>query len=401
VEVEGLLANPAFRFAAYDQERLGRALLSMIQKPTEREARLLADMGRASFAMELAFQSPRSVFLHEAVLPQRIYLDASVILPAIVPGHPFAEAYSSAILKLKQAAASSAIELKVRVTKIYLNEVISHRRKAQQFARESGGKVANYAISDALFNGAENTNVFIGAYANLVQSEDRSLSFDDFLRRHAPYASEADLEKYLLKRGFEIVDLHPSARSAEILNILEREYAGALVRNKLPILIRHDALQLAALEEDLRQGHRAVFVSADRRLWGIVTDHLNPALADAMVSNVGLLQFIEIMLGGVNENGGMTQLLWSTRQSDQQAGIRSYLVNRALADYNAALLMSLPNIVDEISSKINRELARSNELLDSDDPRRRARAFAALGSLETDFFQKMSEEVRRIEERLR
>lgn len=400
VDVEGLVAHPSFRFAAYDQERLARALLSMIQRPTKKEGKLLADMGRAAFAIEMAFQAPRTIFLHGAILPQRVYLDASVVLPAIVPGHPFAEAYSSAILRLKQAAASSAIDLKIRVTKSYLNEIISHRRKAQQFAEESGAKVAQLALSDALYNGAENTNVFIGAYANFVNGGDSELGFDEFVRRYAPYKTESDLEAYLKKRGFDIVDLGPSARSAQILNLLEREYAGALVRNKLPVLIRHDALQLAALEEDLRHGHRAVFVSADRQLRGIVSRHFNAALADSMMSHVGLIQFIEIMLGGVNESGGLTQLIWSTRQSDQQASIRAYLVNKALSKYNAALLMSMPGIVEELAAHIEREMERLGQSLTSEDPRAKVKAFAALGAYETNFFQRMSEEVKKIEAKL-
>lgn len=400
VEVNALLATPELKLPAYDQERLGRVIMAMIKDPTEKEAKLLLDMGRAAFAIELAFQTPQSFLLHEAVLPQRIYLDASVLLPSIVPGHPFSETYVSALNRLRRAASSAGVDMRLRISTAYLNEVISHRRKAQDFARESGNEMPEIARRDAEYSGAENTNVFVGAYASWIDRHDKHLSFDDFLRRHAPYTTEKALEKYLAQQGYDVVTQHKTSGYPKIYEQLERDYSGALARGKTPLLIEHDALQLAALEEDLGRGYRAILVSADRQLRDFVSRGLNKVLADAMVSHVGLVQFVELMLGGVEESAGFSQLLWSARQSDQQASIRAHYVHQALNAYDAALVMSLPDVVDRLAEQANRDLTRRGQNLDSTDQAARAKAFKALGAHEADFFQKMQTEVEKIMQRL-
>jgi len=396
VEMASLLSTPNLNLPAFDQERLARIFSAMLQDPTEREAKLLADMGRTAFAIELAFQTPRSVLLHEAILPQRIYLDASVLLPAIVPGHPFAETYAGAIRRLREAASAAAVDLRIKVSTPYLNEIISHRRKAEYFAEESGPRVAELATRDARYNGAENTNVYIGAFASWI-SKNGPISFEDFMRRNAPYTSEKELKKFLEKRGYEIVNPQRTQRYSEIYRKLEKDYASVLARWKTPILIEHDALQLALLQDDLLQGHRAILVSADRQLRQFVGNSLEPALADAMVSHVGIIQFIELMLGEVPEGAGFTQLLWSARQSDQRANIRAYYVGLALSAYDAALLMAMPEIVDDLVNEADRGIARNNESLETSDPRAKARAFMTLASFEENYFQKMDAAIKKIE----
>lgn len=400
VEVSTLLATPELKLPAYDQERLGRIIMAMIKDPTEKEAKLLLDMGRAAFAIELAFQTPQSFLLHETVLPHRIYLDASVLLPSIVPGHPFSETYVSALNRLRAAASSAGVDMRLRVSTAYLNEVISHRRKAQDFARESGPQMPEIAKRDAEYSGAENTNVFVGAYASWTDKYDKHLSFDDFLRRYAPYTTERELEKYLVQQGYDVVIQYKTSGYPKIYEQLERDYSGVLSRGKTPLLIEHDAVQLAALEEDLARGYRVILVSADRQLRDFVSRGLDKALADAMVSHVGLVQFVELMLGGVEESAGFSQLLWSARQSDQQASIRAHYVHQALSAYDAALVMSLPDVVDRLAEQASRDLIRQGQHLDSADQAARAKAFKLLGNHEADFFQKMQTEVEKIMQRL-
>jgi hypothetical protein len=400
VEVTALLAAPKLNLPAYDQERLAKIITSLLQSPTEREAKILSNMGRAAFALELAFQTPRSVFLHEAILPQRIYLDASVLLPAIVPGHPFAETYSNAIQRLREAASSAGVDLRIRVTTPYLNEIISHRSNAQTFARESGANVGELATRDARYAGAENTNVYVGAYAVYVEINGPT-DFADFLRRVAPYTKESELKTYLEKRKYEVIRPAMNARYSSIYSQLERDYAGGLSRGKkTPVLIEHDALQLSMLQEDLLQGHRSILVSADRQLRQFVGAGPFSGLTDSMMSHVGLIQFIELMLGGVPEDSNLTKLLWSTRQSDQLTNIRNYYVNLAMNAYDAAMLLAMPKILEELTTESDRELTRLNESLESTDPRAKVRAYKVLRSFEENFFQKMNAEVTKIERRL-
>lgn len=399
VAITSLLADRKFDFSGLDQERLRRILTLMIQNPTAEESRVLGDLGRASFAIEMAFQSPRTTLLHEATLPQRIYLDASVLLPALVEGHPYSKPYRQAIARLQEAASSAAFDLRLRVSYPYLNEIISHRRNAENYSREFGADFAAGAERDALYHGASNTNVFVGAYACWLE-ENESVDFPDFLKLVAPYTTEAELKRYLVLQGFEVVNHPKTVGYAKLYSALEREYSSSLTNGKTPLLIEHDALQLALLQEDIDAGRRVIFVSADRKLRDITGKVCSVEVANAMVSNVGLLQFIELMLGGLSEGAGITELMWSMRISDGAMAVRSHYVNLALREYDDAMALALPDVVDSCVQATTAALSRGGKSLDTEEPRARADAFRILGGLEKDFFQKMDKEVNKLRNRL-
>lgn len=399
VTITSLLADRTFDFSGLDQERLSRILTLMIQSPTPEESRVLGDLGRASFAIEMAFQSPLTTLLHEATLPQRIYLDASVLLPALVEGHPYSKPYLQAITRLKETASAAAFDLRLRVSHPYLNEIISHRRYAESYHRELGVDFTEGAKRDALYHGASNTNVFVGAYACWLEKHG-PIDFLEFLSRVAPYSTETELKKYLFRQGFEVIAPAKTVAYSKLYGALEREYSSLLAKGKTPLLIEHDALQLALLQEDIDAGRRAIFVSADRRLREIAGKVCSPEVANAMVSNVGLLQFIELMLGGLPEGSGITELLWSMRISDEATAVRSHYVNLALREYSDAMALALPNVVENCVQATTAALSRGGRSLDAEEPGARADAFKTLGGLEKDFFQKMDTEVSKLRDRL-
>lgn len=396
VDMAATFEDCGFPMAAYDKERLTRVLSAVVERPTLEEAKVLSELGRMSFALEMAFRSPRSVLLRQAILPRRIYFDASVLLPAIVPGHPFQQTYIDAIERLKRASAAAASGLELSVCSVYLNEIITHKRNAEAMAREAGEEFVRMAHSDALYRGSANSNVFVGAFANMRLSH-KNIEFCDFLAEHAPYKTEAQLETWLGKKGLRVVKGAKIGRYAAIYSALETSNANSLTRGKNPILIEHDAVQLAILDKEVAAKYRTIFITADRQLRDAASAANIPFASEAIMSHVGLVQFIDLMLGGVNEGVGLTQMLWSSRVSAQSTAVRSYFVSRALEEYDAGIAMAMPDLIDQHAFVADRELKRLGVNLESENPAQRVAALRVLGSLEANYFRAMNEAVERID----
>lgn len=400
ISIEAVLAECNLKLVAFDQERALRVLKNMLFHPTAEESKLLGELGRVSFAMELAFHAPERTLLHKMVLPRDIYFDANVLLPALIPGHPFSSIYKEAIKSLKEAAASAAVKLNLNVCAGYLNEVISHRNLAINYYNEAGADFAKISRSDALYNGTSNLNVFVGAYANWV-NQNTEIDFLKFLAEYAPYRNETDLKAWLTRLGFTIIPAIKNTRYPEYYSALEKSYAGPLSAGKRPILIEHDSIQLAVLREELERGNRCLFVTSDRGLQNIVSELKGISVSEAIIGHVGLVQLIEMMLGGISEGAGLTELLWSSRISNSTQAIRSHLVSLGLSQYDDGIAMTMPEIIEQFSELAASELERAGVDLDSEDPKRRVQAFKALGALEENYMKNMNEAARALEKRLR
>lgn len=399
VAIGGLLNECSIGLSSFDLERLLRVCESMLQHPSEEEAAVLNELGRVSFAVELAFQSPQSTLLQKAILPKAIYFDANVLLPALVKGHPFNQIYQSAIKRLKVAASGVATPLKLKVSTVYLNEIISHRRNAEGFYAQLGNDFQAVARSDALFHGLTNVNVYVGAYANWVESHE-SMTFENFLSRFAPYTTEEQLSKWLIKEGFEIVDSPKGPHYPEFYALLEKAYATLLAYGKTPTLIEHDAKQLSILDSEVRKGEKSLFVTADRKLQQVTGEAKFSMASNMMISHVGLVQFIELLLGGVAGGAGLTELLWSSCMSDRAQAVRSYFTTLALEQYEDAMIMAMPDIIERFADTTTQELERVGADLDAEEPKKRAEAFKLLGMLEENYLTGMHEAVEKLRARV-
>jgi len=393
--IRELLNECSTGLPSFDLERLFRVCESMFQHPSGEEAAVLNELGRVSFAVELAFQSPQSTLLQKAILPKTIYFDTSVLLPALVKGHPFSEVYQSAIKRLKEAASGAAIQLKLKVSKVYLNEIISHKRSAEEFSEQLGSDFPAAARSDALYHGLTNVNVYVGAYANWIENHGK-MTFEIFLLRFAPYKTEEQLSRWLVSQGFEIVESPKGPHYPEFYALLEKAYATSLAYGKRPILIEHDAKQLSILESEVRKGEKSLFVTADRQLQQITAEAKFSMVSNMMISHVGLVQFIELLLGGVANGAALTELFWSTRISDRAQAVRTYFTTLALEQYDAAMTMAMPEIIEKFTDTTTQELERLGADLDSDEPKKRAEAFRQLGSLEKNYLSGMHEAVEKL-----
>jgi hypothetical protein len=397
--IESLLRECTHNLPEFDQQRLVRVCQGMFQHPSQEEAGVLGELGRVSFAVELAFQSPRSILLHKAILPRKIYFDANVLLPMLVDGHPLSTVYLEAVTRLRSAAASAAVPLNLSVCMVYLNEIISHRANALEYSEQVGDNFPDIARSDALYHGLTNVNVYVGGFANWI-SNNAQISFREFLKRFAPYETEAQLKRWLAERSFNVVESTKGPSYASMYSLLEKAYAESLSRGKGPILIEHDAIQLSILNADGQRAESALFVTADRRLQQVAAESKYSAIADMMMSHVGLVQFIELLLGGITDGAALTELLWSARVSNQAQAVRSYFTTRGLEQYDDGMAMAMPQMVERFAEIANSELHRIGADLEAEDPKTRATAFRTLGSLEKDYLSGMSAAAEKLRKQL-
>ncbi len=389
LEVSGTLS-------AFDRERIERTLKSLFERPSEQEAALLGELGRISFALELAFQAPRTTLLHKATLPQRLYFDANLLLPAFVEGHPHYQTYGTTLRRLQTAASNAGSKVQLLAYRGYLNEMISHRNSALTFAKEAGEDFESLVRSDALYHGPANINVYLCAYVNSIENS-QSRGLEGFLKRVAPYTTETELRRWIEHQGFVIAESQKNSTYLKLYEILERSNAAKLSNGKQPILIEHDALQLALLEADYQKGERVLFVTADRQLYEDLASSSFKHLAEFMVSHVGIVQLVDLLVGLKTEDRAMGDLLWSNKVSERAQRVRSYLTIEGLGRYDAALAMNMHAIVEAQSETIAKQLEHDGADLDSHDQKTRVKALKSLGSLEAKFFAGMSEAIEKLQ----
>lgn len=383
-------------------ESLKRVCNKMLATPTEAEAKVLAELGRASFALELAIQCPRNTLFHSSVLPEKVYLDANVLMPALTYGHPYHDVYRATIERLRQATAQSAGHVHIIASYGFLNEIVSHRRLAIEEVEGWGKHFREGIIKEALYYGTANMNVFVGAYANVAQTE-KDLEFSDFLNRYAPYSNEKELAQWMRQRGV-IVQSDNQMRGSEYASIsheLQKAYSADLASGKSVRLIEHDAVQISALHSDQQQNKRSIFVTADKRLREMVARGKYKFLVEHMVSNVGLTQMIDLLVGNPGESRGLANMLWTAKSSTKTEEVRQYLVALALREYDDAMAMEMPVVVEQIAEEAVAEADRLGLRLDTDDASDRRRFLQFVGTFEDKFFGAIRERIERREGQLK
>ncbi|WP_229518870.1 SIR2 family NAD-dependent protein deacylase [Massilia rhizosphaerae] len=381
-----------------DIQRMIRVCERLIHNPTVADAEILGALGRASFGLELALQAPRSNLLFASTLPSRIYLDANVIMPAFVEGHTYHKIYSQTIAALANAA-DGYNATKVFAIYEYLNEVVSHRRLAMQQFEENKESFKEDVIREAMFSGATNMNVFVGAYANLIHSG-KSMEFDTFLQTYAPYTSEDELSIWLTERNVYVVKRNiktAAGLQAEASLQLQKAYANMIKTDKDARLIEHDARQLSLLASDVDAGHRAILVTADRRLREAVASSNQKRLAEHMVSHIGLTQLVDLLVGSPADTRSLSHLIWDSPISERSNEVRQYFIGMALRRYDEAIALEMPSLVDKFVDEVMVTAKRKGL-----DPASRTNGeqgswFRVAGSFEDQFFEAIKEQMERRE----
>jgi predicted nucleic acid-binding protein len=192
-------------------EGLATVCVDLLRFPSNEEMDHLAEISRAAFSLQLVLASPRQSLFKSHALPQRVYFDASVLLPAIVPGHPFNKLYRETVDRLIKAASQAGVDCRLCVGQPFLNEVMSHRERSLALARALNVDDAEEMRKRALLFGTENLNVFIGGFAAVAAArrvnKEARISFSQYLAKYAPYTTELALKAHLEKWGIDVVQM--------------------------------------------------------------------------------------------------------------------------------------------------------------------------------------------------
>lgn len=385
------------------QSRVANALYDLLRRPDEAEAQILSDVARLSFGLNVVLKVGNAALKLES-LPERIYFDASILLPAITDGHPFRPVYQSAIDKLSKAVAETGKTCELLVISEFLNEIVSHRNRAIRMVRELGLEDPERLEKHVLYYGAENTNVFVGSYASWVGRQKNVVPFNDFLNETAPYSSESGLATFIERFGIKAVRVplgDPKYKKTyqHFLGSLASAYrefdAVGWGREKADVLVEHEALQLALIELELDVGRRTLFVTADKALREIVNTIRMGTAWNVVISHLGLVQLTDLLLGVDAEPRSLARVLWGVMEIDEHAALRDYFIDLALKKYDEALVMTLPQIIGEFVSDAERAAKQEGVKFFTKQVEDKAKAARFLDRFEAQFFEKMAETIRR------
>ncbi|QOC22241.1 SIR2 family protein [Wenzhouxiangella sp. AB-CW3] len=388
----------------FPKKTFTRSVEGMLFNPEPRESKALARLGEIAFGLELVLRAPRSAFFLEKTLPEEIYLDANVLMPAIVHGHPFNAVYSRLIRKIQRFAAESKSNLFIRAHRVVLNEIVSHRRLAIQEYERLGSNDSEVE-REATYYGLDNMNVFLAGY--IQTKRDGAVSdFSEYIRKYASYGKERDLEGYLKRTTTIMLVGNERTEEAEsypdILHALEKAYSRrSFWERKDAALIRHDAQQLSRLHSGVMGGKRSIFVTADRTLRQTLGETNYADLSNYMMSHVGLVNMTRLIAAAYEDGGELStstgRLMWAVSRTDHAERIRRYLINQALREYDAALAASMGSVVDDIAEDVVIEANRRDIDLDANSALEKDQIGRLFDEYEDRFFEKMRDVVRQRE----
>src|SRR4030095_4663795 len=393
------------------QEALHRACLALLTAPADSEARALADLGRTAFALQAVLSSPRQALLHKYALPQKIYFDASVLLPAIVPGHPLRPVYTDALKRPREAARGAGLSCQLLVGEPFLEEIVAHRENAVNLARTLELDNLKNLSRHVSFYGAENTNVYVSAFSSHVtkahKNKEKPFTFTQFLRQFAPYQSVPKLADHLRAHGFVVVPMDfRTAHNHEYVNIFNPLMMGyedgsadqlALKERRL---VEHEAMQLVQIRLDREIQARSIFVSADRRLVRamMARSELRDLLG-SILAPTSFIGLIDIMVGLKADRRSLARLVWATPRREADQAIRDFLVHRALEKYETAVVRAMPDVLDDVLGYAKRQVRYKTLAFSGNEVEDVARAAQFLDRIEDKFFAKMRVAMEREERR--
>jgi hypothetical protein len=249
----------------------------------------------------------------------------------------------------------------------------------------------------------QDANVFIVAYSGKVGRDKINVKFEQFLNDVAPYANEKQLENFLIKKEGISTDHiiykseEESIKAFEISKKLQQAYDEDIKPgyiSKSPLLIEHEANQLAKLVFDLEQGTKAIFVTADLRLRRLASDSIFGNLGSAILPHRGLIQLIDLLLGVKTDPTSMTRLIWGGGFDNQTEAIYNYFTNIALKFYDVAYSMALPNVLNEMAEKISRTAKNQKIDITAKNPSEHPKTIRFMDRFEDEFYVNMANAVK-------
>jgi len=414
-QIQALLERFAKDVSLDKSRAVANAIFDLFRHPDDKEAELLADVGRVAFGVELILNSARSTVEQVLLTPGIVYLDANVLMPAIVDGHPYSPLYADAISRMRDVAEVAGSTIAISVARGFVNEIVTHRALAAREVRSQGLEDVDKLRRHILICGAQGTNVYIGAYASWVGRTEERVSFAEFLEKVAPYGSEHRLAAYLQQQGVRTITLSFESDEEkdcydQVKRALHSAYEdaadfGPYYRKPKPgVLINHEAAMLARLILDMEARRKPLFVTADTRLMGLCQGPILGRCANAMVSHLGFIQLVDLVFGIQTDRRALARLMWSVgrgRDDDERIILRNYLINVALQHYDDALAMAMWEVVDRFSDEASAAAKVEGISMFPENEGSRARTAAFLDRFEQDFFKNMAEVIKRRENTLK
>jgi hypothetical protein len=93
-------------------------------------------------------------------------------------------------------------------------------------------------------------------------------------------------------------------------------------------------------------------------------------------------------------------LFWSAKISDQGNAVRSYFTTRGLEQYDDAMSLEMPRIVERFAELAKSDFEVKGLNFETDEPRQRAAAMRGLGVLDKGYLENMREAAERVRSRL-
>jgi hypothetical protein len=392
------------------KQQIADSFAELLRHPDATEEAILADLGRISFGIEVVLQSGRAA-MYTYSLPEVVYLDASVVLPAIVEGHPHRVPYLGAVGKLRGAAQQAGVATSILMADVFLDEVLNHRRKAIELVKERQLEDEDVLRRRIMFFGADRVNVFVSGYSSWVKTAGFDSSFTTYLSLEAPYETAPQLREFLATKGIDVVNTKPRSeaevkRQVDTVNLLLAGYdreeieIGAYSKKAL-ILKKHEAAQLAIMRAALESGRRAVLVTADKLLRRAVAHSSLRDLHDSLLSPRNLIQLIDLLIGIDVDPVSLSRLLWTVKVADERTAIKDYLINRALPHYSAAMLLKMSDLLDGYVDRIVKEARLEHIDILGNRTEQRIATASFMDRVETEVFANLAEEVKKLEAKLR
>jgi predicted nucleic acid-binding protein len=390
---------------SHRKEAISLACLDLFINPDETESEVLARLGRISFALQLILNTPSSVFTHEVLLPEKVFLDSNVLMRAIVDGHPMHPVYVDSLRRLREASEDAGLSVSVVVLPGFLNEIIAHRQNAIREVEELGLEDPVELRHHLIYYGAEWVNVFIAAYASWVGRTAERIGFNEFLNMAANYSDRKSLSKYLRNIGISTYSFKVSSDFIATFGTIHSELRDAYekdIRSKFdvkePILIENEARQLARLEMDRKEGIRSIFVSGDMRLQRYCSGPILGQPGELILGSRRFVQLVDLLLGLRTDPGSIARLFWGTTPTDEGLLILNYYTDLALQEYSRRHAMNLPQIllgfVPEVIESAKRE---GVSLFPGGTIKSKSVRAEFLDRFEDRFYELMAEAIRRMD----
>lgn len=405
VESEGLDATLVAAFSACFgdeasawREPLLAATRSFLSSPTQDEEPRLASFARLVMMTDVVLNAPTLETMAGVADVSKIFLDANILMPAIVAYNPNHETYNQ-ILQAARERGTGLVS-----TTAFLNEIVSHRERAVEAYKVGGFEDRETFVRYVRLFGSGGINAYLGAYAGWL-SDGADQDFEVFLEEYAPYATETQLADYVERRGITIVDLTfdqdiELGRIARWESALSDQYRKRR-HKKARTLVWHEARQIEALLISDSRHEASWFMTADRKFIRAVSDIIDeghhllpPRVLQSIMTPVQLGGYLDLISERQIDWTGYSSLVWTQAYQSFHERFSEFAIDRVLQEYEAALTLSIPSILDACRAELGKESLLDQEPDDTTE-QGRIRQFRLIEEFEPRFYELMAEEKRK------